>query len=170
FRVWLRHLLPEVADWDYDVNQSAVDPHKRSEESRYAEILSGIFAECHRVLRKDSGRFIFTFHHWNPRGWAALTLALKEAGFMLVNHYVVYSENPTSVHIANMKALTHDAILVLAPIEASVRREWQRPARVGRTDSERFCGDCATLLGWLLGAELPAAEIEQVWQEALVSC
>ncbi|HEX6386999.1 MAG TPA: DNA methyltransferase [Anaerolineae bacterium] len=170
FRVWLRHLLPEVADWDYDVNQSAVDPHKRSEESRYAEILGGIFAECHRVLRKDSGRFVFTFHHWNPRGWAALTLALKKAGFMLVNRYVVYSENPTSVHIANMKALTHDAILVLAPIEASIRREWQRPARVGRTDSERFCGDCATLLGWLLGTDLAAVEIEQVWQEALVSC
>ena len=166
FRVWLKQLLPDAAAWDYDVSQSAVDPRRRSEESRYAEILGGIFAECHRVLRKESGRFVFTFHHWNPRGWAALTLALKRAGFALVNRYVVYSESPTSVHIANMKALTHDAILVLAPIEAGVRGQWQRPRHIDQSASEPFCLDCATLLGWLLEADLPTAEIEKVWQEA----
>ena len=167
FRVWLKQLLPDAAAWDYDVSQSAVDPRRRSEESRYAEILGGIFAECHRVLRKDCGRFVFTFHHWNPRGWAALTLALKESRFLLVNRYVVYSENPTSVHIANMKALTHDAILVLAPVEAGVSGQWQRPLHVDQSASEPFCRDCATLLGWLLDAELPVAEIERIWQEAL---
>ena len=167
FRVWLKQLLPEAAAWDYDVSQSAVDPRRRSEEGRYAEILAGIFAECHRVLRKESGRFVFTFHHWNPRGWAALTLALKRAGFALVNRYVVYSENPTSVHIAGMKALTHDAILVLAPVEAGVRGEWPRPLHVDHSASEPFCRDCATLLGWLLNADLPAGEIERIWQETL---
>jgi adenine-specific DNA methylase len=119
------------------------------------------------VLRKESGRFVFTFHHWNPRGWAALTLALKRAGFALVNRYVVYSENPTSVHIAGMKALTHDAILVLAPVEAGVRGEWPRPLHVDHSASEPFCRDCATLLGWLLNADLPAGEIERIWQETL---
>lgn len=167
FRAWLKQLLPHAARWDYDVSESAVDPRQRRQEGRYAEILGRIFAECHRVLRKDSGRFIFTFHHWNPKGWAALTMALKAAGFVLVNRYVVFSENPTSVHIVKMKALTHDAILVLAPVEAGVRGQWQRPALIDRSESERFCRDCATLLGWLLDANLPAAEIEQVWQEVL---
>ncbi|MCA9974011.1 MAG: hypothetical protein KC425_27555, partial [Anaerolineales bacterium] len=76
FRVWLRQLLPDAADWGYDVADSAVDPHKNDRESRYAVLLAEIFAECRRVLRPDGGRFIFTFHHWNPKGWAALTLAL----------------------------------------------------------------------------------------------
>jgi putative DNA methylase len=112
FRVWLRRLLPDGADWDYDAADSAVDPHKNDRASRYTELLSGIFGECRRVLR-ENGRLIFTFHHWNPKAWAALTIALKQAGFVLLNYSVVHSEHPVSVHINNMNALTHDAILVL---------------------------------------------------------
>jgi putative DNA methylase len=116
FRVWLRQLLPEAADWGYDVADSAVDPHKNDKESRYAELLAGIFEECARVLvLGENGRFIFTFHHWNPKAWAALTYALRQANFVLLTYYVVHAENPISVHINNMKALLHDAILVLAP-------------------------------------------------------
>lgn len=167
FRVWLRQLLPGEADWTYDVDGSAVDPHGNDKESRYAEIIGRIFKECHRVLRKENGRFIFTFHHWNPKGWAALTLALKHARFVLVNRYVVHSENPTSVHIANMKSLTHDAILVLAPTKAGIRNGWQQPSGVDQNDSYQFCLDCATLLGWMLNAGLADSEIQQQWQQAI---
>ena len=45
------------------------------------ELISQIFAECYRVLRKPDGRLIFTFHHWNPKAWAALTIGLQQAGF-----------------------------------------------------------------------------------------
>ena len=93
----------------------AVDPHNNDEASRYAELLGQIFQECRRVLREPQGRLVFTFHHWNPKAWAALTIALKQAGFYLLNQAVVLSENPISVHIAKMNALTHDAILVFAP-------------------------------------------------------
>jgi hypothetical protein len=189
FRVWLRHLLPDAADWEYDVGQSAVDPHKNDRQSRYTEIISGIFAECHRVLKKEnacaersrSGRFVFTFHHWNPKGWAALTIALKQAGFVLVNRYVVLSESPISVHVSNMKALRHDAILVLAPIDSplsphhsvlspqssSLSPQWERPYAITNDDSYQFTHDCAALLGWLLTANLPDAEILAVWREIL---
>lgn len=167
FRVWLRQMLPNAADWDYDIGESAVDPHKNDRASRYTELISGIFAECHRVLRKDNGRLIFTFHHWNPKGWAALTIALKNAGFVLFNRFVVHAENPISVHIANMKALTHDAILVLAPVEAARGRHWQRPKAVNLGDSYQFCHDAATLLGWMLAGDLTAAKIPDMWREAL---
>jgi hypothetical protein len=60
------------------------------------------------------GRLVFTFHHWRPEAWAALTIALKRAGFGLVAHYDVQSESATSVHINGMHALVHDTILVLA--------------------------------------------------------
>jgi putative DNA methylase len=180
FRVWLRQLLPDAADWGYDVAESAVDPHKLDRESRYAELLAGIFHECARVLRAD-GRFIFTFHHWNPKAWAALTYSLRQANFRLVNHYVVHAENPISVHINNMKALVHDAILVLAPrgVEYSVVSEQHSagvvrdspagpPAAIDQTDSEAFCRDCAAHLGWLLDQTgLTPTDIQAYWREAL---
>lgn len=166
FRVWLTKLLPDGADWAIDMRQSAVDPHKQDHESRYRELLGGIFAECGRVLRED-GRFIFTFHHWNPKAWAAVTAALRCAGFVLVNRYVVHSENPISVHINNMNALTHDAILVCARREAGVERAWARPKEVDKRDSASFCRDCAALLGWMLAAEQADAAIDDLWREAL---
>lgn len=166
FRVWLRLLLPDAARWAYDGSQSAVDPHKLDRESRYRELLGGVFVECARVLKED-GRFVFTFHHWNPKAWVALTLALKQAGFRLVNRYVVYSENPVSVHIANMKALLHDAVLVFAPEGAGVGREWERPFTIDQTDSEAFCRDCGTLLGALLAENASDEHIAQTWRQML---
>lgn len=167
FRVWLRHLLPDAADWEYDAAESAVDPHKNDQESRYEALLTDIFRECRRVLKID-GRFVFTFHHWNWKGWAALTVALQAAGFRLRNRYVVHAENPVSVHISNMRALLHDAVLVLAPASGIVEMQnWQRPLRLDTSDSAAFTRDCATLLGWLLPQELPPAEIRQVWRASM---
>jgi putative DNA methylase len=166
FRVWLEQLLPAAATWRYDTQESAVDPHQLDSESRYTELMAGIFAECRRVLKVENGRFIFTFHHWNPKGWAALTVALRQAGFALVNRYVVHSENPISVHITGMKALLHDAILVFAPVE-SVDVVWQRPSRINLSDSEQFCYDCGTLLGWMLQQDLGETAVLDLWQEML---
>lgn len=166
FRVWLKRLVPDAARWDYDLADSAVDPQANG-KGQYTDVLGGIFAECHRVLRKDRGRLIFTFHHWNPKGWAALTLALKRSGFVLLNRYVVHAENPVSVHIANLKALTHDAVLVLAPLEAGQRQAWQLPQTIEKTDSLRFSTDCATALGWLLNSDLPDDAIEPMWRKLL---
>ncbi|MCB8948891.1 MAG: hypothetical protein H6653_12835 [Ardenticatenaceae bacterium] len=165
FRVWLRHLLPDAANWAYDTQESAVDPHQLDSESRYAELMSGIFAECRRVLKAENGRFIFTFHHWNPKGWAALTIALRQAGFALVNRYVVHSENPISVHISGMKALLHDAILVFAPAE-SVAVVWERPSHINQSDSEQFCYDCGTFLGWMLQEAGVETAVLDSWQDA----
>lgn len=166
FRVWLCHLLPDAAEWQYDPQLSAVDPHRRDRESRYTDILSQIFSECARVLRWD-GRLIFTFHHWNPKAWAALTIALQRANFRLVNRYVVYSESHLNVHVAGMKALQHDVIVVLARGHG---RGWPPPSSpVTTADSEQFCRDCGALLGWLLDANLPEADVQVAWQQALQS-
>ena len=81
FRVWLRQLLPEDMAWEYSLGESAVDQQVNGSDLQYLTVLGEIFAECHRVLKKEHGRLIFTFHHWNPKGWAALTVALKRAGF-----------------------------------------------------------------------------------------
>lgn len=166
FRVWLRQFLPHAAEWRYDETTAAVSS-ERVDDARYHQMMSGIFQECRRVLRPHTGRLVFTFHHWRPQAWAALTLALRQSGFQLLNRYVVHAENPMSVHISNVRALTHDAILVLA---AGKRLEWSRPDVI-RGDSYGFTEDCATLLGWMLNqSELLPVAIERDWQETLATC
>ncbi len=166
FRVWLQQLLPEGTQWHYDLEHSAVDPHTNG-NGQYGAVLGAIFAEARRVLRPEQGRLIFTFHHWKPQGWAALTLALQRAGFALTNRYVVHAENETSLHIANRRALVHDAVLVLAPREAGLGRAWERPAAIDQSDSAGFTAACATLLGWLLQERPGEREIRRIWREAL---
>jgi putative DNA methylase len=175
FRVWLSLLLPDEeelgVDWDYDASYSAVaapaeDAETRPEET-YRTLMTAIARECARVLRKERGRFVFSFHHWSPKGWAAITIALKRANFRLVNRFVVHSENPVSVHVANLRALTDDAILVLAPGGGSIAREWIHPGVIDTSDSALFCEECATLLGWMLERALPDREIERFWEESL---
>lgn len=165
FRVWLSQLYPAGGQWHYDLGQTAVNPHADN-NGQYVGVLSGIFAECRRVLRVGSGRMIFTFHHWNPKGWAALTIALQRANWRLVNRYVVRSENPVSVHIAGLQSLTHDAILVLATESDTV---WLRPGQINLKESASFCRDCATLLGWLLAESRPESEIYAIWREAITN-
>jgi hypothetical protein len=166
FRVWLKQLAPNEAEWDYDLSASAVDPQTNG-NGQYEQVLGDIFSECHRVLKKDRGVLVFTFHHWNPKGWAALTRALHGAGFVLSDRYVVHSENPTSVHIVNLKALVDDAILVLVPKEAGPSTQWERPPAIRTGDSARFCHDCATAVGWMLGTGLAEQEVEPEWRRLM---
>lgn len=168
FRVWLRQMVPDVADWQYDQDGSAVGTRQDSDSQRYRDLMTGIWQECYRVLRADCGRLIFTFHHWRAEAWAALASALLDAGFVLVNRYVVHSEHPVSVHVANMRALTHDTILVLAPREATGPSMWARPELVRTDDSEQFNLDCGQMLGWTLAQDkLTATEMLAEWEAVL---
>lgn len=117
---------------------------------------------------KENGRLIFTFHHRNPKGWAAITVALKRAGFRLINRYVVHAENPVSVHIANQNALLHDVILLLAPIDAVIEpvEAWKRPFSIP-ADSAGFCYACGTAVGWTLNSGMDEDEIGLAWRELL---
>ena len=163
FHVWLRQMLPNGADWQYAQTGSAVEAEVDGDGESYTEILSGIFRECARVL-KDDGRFIFTYHHWNPKGWAALTYALKQAGFILISRYVVHAENLISRHIVGQNALKHDVILVCAPVGQANIREWKPLSNI-RTDSQEFCEDCGTTIGWLLTSEYSSENaISTYWQ------
>ena len=152
FRVWLARLLPDAPDaaqWRYDHNQVAVAPSTSADESNFMRVLTGVFAECRRVLKPGTGRMVFTFHHWNHNAWSELTMALRGSGFALTNAYVVFSEHPISVHIRNLKSIRHDCILVLAS-RADAERHWAEPKKATTDDSESFCRRCGETLGWLL--------------------
>jgi putative DNA methylase len=161
FRVWLRKLAPIDVNWQYNLDGAAVDQHANG-NGQYDRVLGEIFAECHRVLRAN-GRLIFTFHHWNPKGWSALTKALHRSGFVLVNRYVVHSENQSSVHIVNQKALLHDVVLVLAPSDSGIKTEWEMPYQIDLDDSQSFCQECGTMLGWMLNQNLSDEIIDVRW-------
>ncbi len=168
FRVWLRRFLPDAADWNYDESAAAVNPERANSNHQYYKLMKDIFKECRRVLKPESGRLIFTFHHWQPRAWAALSAALNSAGFILLNRYVVHAEHPMSVHISKMHALTHDAIVVLAPRGPAAASCWPRPRGIDRADSYHFTETCAEYLGWILDQpELSRTAIERLWVEFL---
>jgi adenine-specific DNA methylase len=166
FHVWLRQMLPDAAYWELPEANAAVAPNANGND-HYAGVLTDIFRECRRVLRPARGRLVFTYHHWNPKAWAALTTALIAADFALINRYVVHSENPTSLHIANLRALTHDAVLVLAPASAAAGHDWSDPGKADAGDSYQFTHDCATLLGHLLRIRPTPLQIRAAWSRAL---
>lgn len=164
FRVWLARLLPMEVDWRYEEADSAVATKAADNDTGFMAVLAGIFRECGRVLKPGGGRMVFTFHHWDPNAWAELTLALRAAGFRLINRYVVFSENPISVHINNLNSIKHDAILVLALGEDAATRRWQPIEHINTGDSETFCRQCAAALGWLLDGDVSPAEVRATWK------
>jgi len=165
FRVWLAHLLPDEIDWTYDETHSAVETGTNNGQSNFMTVLSGVFQECGRVLKHHTGRLVFTFHHWDANAWAELTVALKRAGFKLMNAYVVFSEHPISVHINNINSIKHDTILVLA-LEKETK-DWLPLERIDTTESERFCRECGAALGWLLETQKSPDEIREVWRQLI---
>lgn len=168
FRVWLRLFLPNEADWCYDVLGSAVSEGDVSGGRKYGDVLSRIWKVCFKALKRKTGRLVFTFHHWRHGAWAELTISLKRARFFLVNRYVVFSENPISVHILGLKSLKHDAILVLKPHTADkAGRQWPKPGVINSTDSHTFCRDCGTAIGWFLDSDFTEEEIRQEWKKLL---
>lgn len=171
FRVWLRQMLAEEAagdiDWAYPLSSAAVDSGAENQNDHYLNVISAIFGECQRVLKPKEGRLAFSFHHWKAAGWAAISIALKRSGFQLQEFYVVHSENPISVHIANMNALTDDAILILAGKEAEEVSTWTEPRVINTSNSAAFCRDCALGIGWLLNGSLSEREIASWWSDRL---
>jgi putative DNA methylase len=167
FRVWLAHLLPDEANWAYNETQSAVATRATDDSSSFMTALAGIFAECARVLKPHTGRMVFTFHHWDPNAWAELTIALKGAGFGLMNAYVVFSEHPISVHINNLKSIKHDSILIFVLDGTRSTASWSSLDAIDINDSETFCRQCSEVLGWLLESEYSAAEIRAIWKELM---
>ena len=167
FRVWLARLLPDAAEWQYDETRTAVAVDAADNAGNFASALTGIFAECRRVLKPHTGRMVFTFHHWDPGAWAELTIALKTAGFRLQNAYVVFSEHPISVHIRNLNSIRHDSVLVLAPVGSGSPANWQPSTNIATGESETFCRQCGATLGWLLESALSPPEIRAAWQDLI---
>ena len=80
------------------------------EHESFSQGLASAFAECYRVLKND-GLLVFTFHHNDPRAWAALAEALLSAGFRVTNTFPVRSEGQSQFHSED-GTLKWDEVLV----------------------------------------------------------
>lgn len=167
FRVWLARLLPDETNWTYDETCSAVAAPSANGNTNFMAALSGIFKECSRVLKRHTGRLVFTFHHWDPNAWAELTIALKQAEFKLIRAHVVFSKNPISSHINNLKSLKHDTILDLAVDGDHSGSQWLPVEVIDTSESEMFCRQCGAALGWLLESPYSSSEIRAMWKKLI---
>ncbi len=109
----------------------------------YEAKMTGIFAECRRVLR-DDGVMSVMFTHKRSEAWDTLGMGLLQAGFTVETSWPVNTESEHSLHQANMNSAASTIMLVcrkrdaeLSPkvflddIEADVRA-------AARDSAERF--------------------------------
>mgnify|MGYP001093296327 CR=1 FL=1 len=73
--------------------------------------LARVFSEAHRIL-KDEGLMAFTFHHKEHEAWSSVMGAVLDAGFYVSAIYPVHSEQPTSIHIRDQRAIEYDSVVV----------------------------------------------------------
>lgn len=60
-------------------------------EADYERLLTDVFKECNRVLKKD-GYLVFTFNNKNLKVWIAMLKAVAQAGFYLPDDGVIFQD------------------------------------------------------------------------------
>jgi hypothetical protein len=89
---------------------------------QFAAKLRAVFAECHRVMRKD-GLLVFTYHHSRMDGWTSLADAVVGAGFAFVNCHPVKSELSVAAPKSQAKEpIQLDVVLVCRKQTADIRK------------------------------------------------
>ena len=108
FFYWLNQLL------DY----SKAETTRRKDEVQdtnpvlFANKLTSVFAECHRVL-KHTGLLVFSYHHARHEGWTCVHRAIRHAGFVCKQAYPIKAEMSVSKPLKQAKTPIHlDLILV----------------------------------------------------------
>lgn len=87
FHVWQRHLTGE----DQPETTRAPEEVQARDAYTFSSRLSGVWKECHRVLKRD-GLLIFSYHHSRTEGWRAVLASLVRAGFVIVQTHPIKAE------------------------------------------------------------------------------
>ncbi len=132
FYVWLKrtagHVFPELfrRQLTDKENEAVANPAKFKEQKGagtragrdYQARMGAIFAECHRVLKRD-GIMTLMFTHKATGAWDALTTGLMDAGFAITASWPINTEAGGSLHIRDKAAANSTIFLACRPRAAT---------------------------------------------------
>lgn len=113
---WLRRLSPETPFFAQQTSQSDDEVTGNVTGGRgidfFAEALSGVYRAATSAL-KPGGPFVFTYHHNDLQSYAALIVAVLDAGLVPIVTLVCPSEMRGSIHINSSDSSRVDTVFVL---------------------------------------------------------
>jgi adenine-specific DNA methylase len=126
YYVWLRLLLMERyphfrAELTPQAKEAVVNPVRKKQAEDFLRMLTDIFHECHRVLKRH-GLMAFTYHHKQDEAWSAVLKALLDAGFTITAAWPIHSEMASSTHIYDKQNISYDTIIVARRREGEGQR------------------------------------------------
>jgi len=113
---WLRRLMPDTPFFERTTSKSDDEVTGNVTEGRgidaFAERLSEVFRAAARALRPGCP-FAFTYHHNDLHSYAALIVAVLDAGLVPITTIVCPSEMRGSIHINSADSSRVDTVFVL---------------------------------------------------------
>ena len=123
FHVWQRHILGTDGYRQKDSTRSDREV-QNAEADTFADRLSSVWKEVHRVLR-DDGLLAFTYHHSRQEGWRCVLRALMEAGFGITAAHPIKAEMSVAMPKHQAKEpIDLDIILVCRKRSQLKTRSW----------------------------------------------
>jgi putative DNA methylase len=119
---WLKRLMPKTPFFEQATSKSEDEVMGNVIGGRdidvFAERLSGVYRMATKALRPGSP-FVFTYHHNDLSSYAALVVAVLDAGLVPTTTLVCPSEMRGSIHINGADSSRVDSIFVLRkpPVE-----------------------------------------------------
>jgi len=137
FHAWLRQLAPFKGYPVSSVTTRSGDEVQSASPEEFQKTITDVWKECHRLLQ-DDGLMAFTFHQARVSGWAALMLALAEAGFTVTAVHPVKGEMSTSVAKSAQEASNLDAVVVCRKAAAATRSTLADADEAARIAAQRL--------------------------------
>jgi putative DNA methylase len=125
---WLRRLMPETPFFSSATSRSEEEVTGNTTTGRgidaFAEGLSEVFSAAARAL-KPGRPFVFTYHHNDPLSYAALVVAVLDAGLVPMTTVACPSEMRGSIHINASDSSRVDSVFMLRkpPVAATGDRD-----------------------------------------------
>jgi len=139
-------------------------------QAHYQALMTRVFAEAHRVLRKD-GVLTVMFTHKKQEAWEALFASLIEAGFTITATWPVKTESEHSLHQAKKNAAQSTVILVarVRPDHAGTgyfdTAMQARIRAVAEAAAERLSAEGLNPVDQLVGSFGPAMEVFSAYDQ-----
>jgi adenine-specific DNA methylase len=111
FHVWQRHILGANGSRATGTTRHELEV-QQSDPGAFADRLTRVWKECHRVLR-DDGLLVFSYHHSRADGWRCVLKALTDAHFVIVATHPIKAEMSVAApKLQTKEPIDYDIIIV----------------------------------------------------------